>query len=129
MKPSGGLIAVDLDGTLAEYHGWDEGNIGRPIPYMKKKVEQWLKDDRRVCIFTARVSGNDAHEQEPKIWDWLYDVFGVDLADKIEKITATKTMDIIQIWDDRAVQVVPNAGISITEVLRWMSAKLEAISD
>ena len=33
-----GWIGVDLDGTLAEYHGWNGGAIGEPVPAMLARV-------------------------------------------------------------------------------------------
>ena len=32
-----------LDGTLAEYHGWGDGGIGKPIPAMVNRVKAWLE--------------------------------------------------------------------------------------
>ena len=53
-----GWIAVDLDGTLAEYHGWvNTFNIGAPIPVMAERVRSWIADGKDVRIFTARVDG------------------------------------------------------------------------
>ena len=35
-----GWIGVDLDGTLAEYHGWKGSeHIGPPIPLMVERVK------------------------------------------------------------------------------------------
>lgn len=45
---NGGWIGVDLDGTLAEYHGWDDGRIGAPIPKMVQRVKQWLAEGKEV---------------------------------------------------------------------------------
>jgi hypothetical protein len=53
-----GWIGVDLNGTLAEYHGWvNECHIGKPIPAMVERVRQWLDCGVDVRIFTARVDG------------------------------------------------------------------------
>ena len=53
---SRGWIGVDLDGTLAEYNGWQgPANIGAPIPAMVERVKAWLEEGRDVRIFTARV--------------------------------------------------------------------------
>src|SRR5690349_18780615 len=55
-----GWIGVDLDGTLAEYHGWKGvEHIGPPIPEMVARVKQWLAEGRDVRIFTARCSEGD----------------------------------------------------------------------
>jgi hypothetical protein len=97
-------IAVDLDGTLAEYHGWGDGKIGKPIPLMMNRVKEWLGEGNVVKIFTARVAFDDS--QVPEIHEWL-EKHGLP---KLE-ITAIKDYDMIELWDDRCVQVVPNTGI------------------
>lgn len=108
-----GWIGVDLDGTLAEYHGWQgETHIGKPIPAMVDRVKRWIKDGKDVRIFTARVStanGNRAKstvdEIEKAIRYWCIKHIGESL-----KITCSKDFDMISLWDDRCVQVVPNTG-------------------
>ena len=37
-----GWIGVDLDGTLAKYSTWNNGQIGDPIPAMVERVKKWL---------------------------------------------------------------------------------------
>ena len=100
---STGWIGVDLDGTLAEYHGWDGGNIGEPVPVMVGRVKGWLAQGKRVKIFTAR-----ANEPEliPPVQDWL-EKHGLP---RLE-VTATKDFKMIELWDDRCVPVLPNTGI------------------
>lgn len=51
-----GWIAVDLDGTLAQYDettGFPE--IGPPVPRMVERVKAWLAYGLDVRIFTARI--------------------------------------------------------------------------
>jgi hypothetical protein len=103
---SKGWIGVDLDGTLAEYHGWiDGGQIGIAIPTMVKRVKMWLLENRQVKIFTARAQYTS---QIPIIKKWLVDNGLPEL-----EITNVKDMDMdmIELWDDRCVQVVPNTGM------------------
>jgi hypothetical protein len=115
---SAGWIAVDFDGTLAHYEGWDGGNLGKPIPAMLERVKRWLAEDKIVKIFTARVGttglittiGNTddvdfAAEQRRKIQAWCIEHLGIAL-----EVTATKDFAMIELWDDRAVQVVMNKG-------------------
>lgn len=124
---AGGWIGVDLDATLAEYHGWNP-EIGKPIPKMLKRVKQWLADGKDVRIFTARVwplgtfdenkteNKNrviDAKLAKDKIQRWCLLHFG-----RLLPITCTKDFSMIELWDDRAVQVVPNTGMTIEESLR-----------
>jgi hypothetical protein len=99
-----GWIGVDLDGTLARYDGWiSEEHIGDPIPAMAERVRQWLSEGREVRIFTARVS----HDRPAHfIQDWTETHFGVRL-----HVTNVKDFAMVELWDDRAVQIIPNTGI------------------
>lgn len=98
-----GWIGVDLDGTLAEYEGWKgPDNIGEPIPAMAFRVRKWLADGREVRIFTARAG---VPEQIAPVKAWLLKHFGQELP-----VTATKDFAMIELWDDRCVQVEPNTG-------------------
>jgi len=101
-----GWIGVDLDGTLARYDSWiSEEHIGDPIPAMAARVRQWLSEGREVRIFTARVSnGRPAHF----IQDWTETHFGVRL-----HVTNVKDFAMVELWDDRAVQIIPNTGIRV----------------
>lgn len=99
-----GTIAVDLDGTLAEFHGWDGGSIGPPIPAMVKRVQHWLGEGRHVCIFTARVA-YDGGEQRARIEAWCLEHLG-----RVLQVTALKDYSIDYVYDDRAIQVETNTG-------------------
>jgi len=103
-----GWIGVDLDGTLAVYHGWQgPKHIGEPIRWMVERVGAWLTSGKDVRIFTARVYPGkpDAEECRAAIDDWCRDVFGHTLP-----ITHEKDPGMLELWDDRAVQVIPNRG-------------------
>lgn len=123
-----GWIAVDLDGTLAEYHGWPaDGSIGAPVPAMVERVKGWLAEGKDVRIFTARVwplgttdsayfgatgdRTNQAHEQHYRITEWLKEHIG-----RAVPVTCVKDFSMIELWDDRAVQVRPNTGQPITAI-------------
>jgi hypothetical protein len=100
----GGWIAVDLDGTLAFYDSWrGEDHIGDPIPTMVKRVQGWLAMGYEVRIFTAR-HGNGA-SQIALIEAWCERHLGVVLP-----VTATKDYAMMQLWDDRCVEVSANRG-------------------
>jgi len=104
-----GWIGVDLDGTLAEYHGWDyTGGIGKAIPLMVERVKTWLLEGKTIKIFTARAN---RPEQIVIIKKWLLDNNLPEL-----EITNVKDLKMIELWDDRCVQVVPNTGIPISNV-------------
>ena len=102
-----GHIDVDLDGTLAEYHGWNNGEIGEPIPKMALRIRRWQKKGVPIHILTARAASNnkDRLEQIKKISDWCFKYFGERFP-----ITAEKDRMTMEIWDDRAVQVIKNTG-------------------
>jgi hypothetical protein len=120
-----GWIGVDLDGTLAHYEGWKDGKIGRPIPRMANRVKAWLDEGRDVRIFTARAwplrkvdstedlsftQGSTEREKEAiheviNIQKWCVEHFGRKLP-----VTCQKDYAMVELWDDRAVQVIPNTG-------------------
>jgi len=98
-----GWIGVDLDGTLAYYDGWKGArHIGKPIPAMAKRVRAWLAQGLEVRIFTARAC---ELEQVRHVQAWCERYFGVRLA-----VTNAKDFDMLELWDDRCVQVQPNTG-------------------
>ncbi len=100
----GGWIGVDLDGTLAHYERWDDGKIGKPIKPMVDRVKRWLSEGKDVRIFTARASDHKASTIEA-IEAWCKEHIGRELP-----VTNTKDFGMIELWDDRAVQVVTNTG-------------------
>lgn len=118
MTNPAGWIGVDLDGTLVKYNGW-KGifHIGEPIRPMVDRVCQWLNEGHTVKIFTARVSdmrsAEEANQARAYIQDWCSKIFGVKL-----EVTNIKDFGMTQLWDDRAVQVVPNTGLTIEEFIK-----------
>lgn len=103
-----GWIGVDLDRTLAHYDKWvSETHIGAPIPLMLARVKKWIDDGKDVRIFTARVSGERKDPEGIKIaiQRWCLDHIGVVL-----KITCEKDRRMLELYDDRAVQVEANTG-------------------
>lgn len=97
-------IAVDLDGTLVEYHGWQgPEHIGEIIMPMFLRVVNWLARDYEVVIFTARIHNDPVAEKYLRRW---LDAHGL----REVGITNIKTPDITEFWDDRAVGVVFNQG-------------------
>jgi hypothetical protein len=107
---SAGWIGVDLDATLAFYDGWrGPTHIGEPIPRMVERVKEWLKAGKTVKIFTARVYPNkeDSNVCRKAIEEWLIKVFGHTLP-----ITHEKDHTMYELWDDRAIEVVPNTGMT-----------------
>jgi hypothetical protein len=104
-----GWIGVDLDGTLAYYDRWRGiTHIGEPIEPMVIRVQQWLAEGRSVRIFTARMAEPDPDVRakvRSVIEDWCLKYFGRHLL-----VTNVKDFNMLELWDDRAVHVVPNTG-------------------
>lgn len=119
-----GWIGVDLDGTLAHYAGWKGADhIGPPVEPMLARVKQWIKDGRDVRILTARVSHDGSHARMVEaqmatihIMDWCARYVGAVLP-----VTCTKDYAMIELWDDRAVTVVPNVGRTCCDIARTAS--------
>lgn len=101
------VIAVDLDSTLAHYTEFTgETMIGPPIPKMVQRVKQWLLSGKEVVVFTARLSAPQNKDAVIKaIEDWCILHIGVKLP-----VTNRKNHEFSEMWDDRAVQVIPNTG-------------------
>ena len=112
-----GWIGVDLDGTLAYYDGWNGGRIGAPIKPMVQRVLAWIAQGRTVKIFTARVS--DGKEETIKnIENWCVKHIGFKL-----EVTNVKDFMMVELWDDRAVQVVSNTGIDVVTYIEMQKGK------
>jgi hypothetical protein len=79
-------------------------HIGRPIPAMVERVKRWLAEGVDVRIFTARAAGRHP-DQLRAIYVWCISYIGVHLP-----VTNCKDLNMVELWDDRAVQVVPNTG-------------------
>lgn len=108
-----GWIGVDLDGTLAHYDGWKGlEHVGAPVPAMLERVKYWLKTGKDVRIFTARVcrEGQEREDAEFHIQKWLIQHVGRELV-----VTNVKDFGMVELWDDRAVQVEANTGRRMDE--------------
>jgi len=112
MKP---WIGVDLDGTLAVYHDGDSypDVIGEPVLPMVERVKEWLAKGLQVKIFTARVAHGKAESEQARhyIRKWLVEVAGLP---ELE-VTCIKNYAMVELYDDRAVQVEFNTGRLIGE--------------
>lgn len=106
-----GWIGVDLDGTLVEYGEWRGPDyVGAPVPRMVERVREWLAAGRDIRIFTARVGPQkdraEAERSRVAIQAWCRQHLGRELP-----VTATKDYAMIELWDDRCVQVITNTGM------------------
>jgi hypothetical protein len=115
-----GWIGVDLDGTLAHCDErnvleWD-GSIGEPVPLMVDRVKRWIALGMQVRIVTARVAHVDGvttgargvAEQLELVRAWSVKHLGVAL-----EVTAQKDCDMRELWDDKAIGVITNAGVPL----------------
>jgi len=101
-------IGVDLDGTLARDLGSKRGDeIGSPIEPMLARVQKWIAEGRTVKIFTARAS---SPRQVMAIKEWLVSCGLPEL-----EVTNVKDHRMIELWDDRCVQVTTNLGEPISK--------------
>lgn len=106
-----GWIGVDLDGALAHYDGWVSiDHIGEPVPAMLQRVKDWLAAGKDVRIFTARVSCPD--DQYPRVRAAI-DTWTTKHLGRALPVTCFKDMHMVQLWDDRCVQVKPNTGAPV----------------
>jgi hypothetical protein len=103
-----GWIGVDFDGTLAEYHGWQgPTTFGEPILPMLMRVKGWIGRGVKVKIFTARADNTASIKA---IHEWLakYNIPPLE-------VTNQKDFGMIELWDDRCVQVIPNTGEPVAD--------------
>lgn len=107
-------IGVDFDGTLAYYDDFKGINhLGDPIPQMVDRVKRWLSEGRRVKIFTARFSDPDFDLENMEYW--CEDNIGLVL-----EVTNIKDQHMRELWDDRAIQVIPNTGMPVGKSSRGL---------
>ena len=136
-----GWYGFDLDGTLAKYDGWKGiEHIGAPVAPMVKLIRQMHDEGKVVKIMTARVAPKEKPEVKPNpylenhwviespddmpwavhaeawtprefIQDWCYRFLGF-----VPDIVYQKDHLMIELYDDRVKQVVPNEGWLIEDV-------------
>lgn len=139
LSQDGGWIGVDLDGTLFTYDGWVGWNVfGKLIVPMAERIKVWTAAGVQVRIVTARV-GLPMYENVGRRLGPLYsdyrrhkcsvtgqaysDLMMNDaIRDQLEAnglsrlhVQCYKDSKMIELWDDRAVQVVANTGRTLAE--------------
>jgi hypothetical protein len=130
-----GWIGVDFDGTVAEYHEWMGWNVfGSPIMPMVYRIRRWLGEGHDVRVLTARIGVLGGHWEGAK---WVHGEAQINtcritgskfsnadmaraIAEYTEKhvgaaleATCIKDLRMIELWDDRAIQVEPNTGRTV----------------
>lgn len=142
-----GWYGFDLDGTLAEYDKWSGiDSIGKPVGPMVKLIKKMHEEGKVVKILTARVAPRDEVEvkQNPyygasvclksdeavrwaeesgvlrqDVWaarDFIECWCAVNLG-FVPEITHEKDHLMLELYDDRVKQVIPNTGVLIEDEL------------
>lgn len=135
-----GWYGFDLDGTLAKYDGWKGiDSVGDPIVPMVKLIQQMHDECKIVKIMTARVAPKDTPETKPNpyrtgnwcvqepdvqtwalkdewtalefIQEWCYRALGF-----VPEVVYQKDHLMLELYDDRAKQVVPNEGWLVEDI-------------
>lgn len=165
-----GWYGFDLDGTLAKYDKWEGINhIGEPVKHMVDLIKIMHAEGRVVKILTARVAPREDIEIRPNPYPTdqaVYDAIGRDNEERyrdiyqapkwtarefvsdwclknlgfLPEITHEKDHLMLELYDDRVKQVVPNEGLLVEDLYRecvnmlkqthadngWLLAKLES---
>jgi hypothetical protein len=101
-------IGVDLDATLAVHPNSlvTITFVGEPIMPMVERIKFWLKQGIEVRICTARWC--DVANRH--ITKTVIDEFCIKHIGQALPITNEKDYGMLQLWDDRAIQVERNTG-------------------
>ena len=132
-----GWYGFDLDGTLAKYNGWKGiDHIGEPVKPMVELIKRMHDEGKVVKIVTARVAPRkleDGTVGEQFTWltprpssdpdarytatqyilDWCEEVAHLGF---LPEIVYQKDHLMIELYDDRAKQVVPNEGWLVEDI-------------
>lgn len=117
-----GWIGFDLDGTIANYDGFEgAGVIGAPIPDMLRVLRRLIMQEIECRIFTARIYPVMFILPQQDLTPFAEHEEVVEAATAIRKwlefnnlppmtITCCKDYGMWKLYDDRAVQVEKNTG-------------------
>lgn len=115
-----GWWGFDLDGTIAQYDGWKvDGSIGAPVASMIRRMKSYLKKGRDVQIVTARVNpkGRTDYPEQFDIQRAIIDEFCMENLGQTIPVGYEKDLHMVALFDDRALQVIPNTGRLVQEEL------------
>lgn len=134
-----GWYGFDLDGTLAKYDKWEGiDHIGEPVKPMVDLIRKMHDEGKVVKILTARVAPcrledgtigeqftwlTPAPSSDPAakytatqyIQDWCEEVAHLGF---IPEIVYQKDHLMLELYDDRVKQVVPNEGLLVEDLYR-----------
>lgn len=109
-------IGVDLDGTMAMVcpgMPYDPRVVGAPIVPVVERVKRVLAEGRNVKVLTARVyPGEKGTVTVRAIEEWCKEHVG-----QVLPVTCSKDAFMVELWDDRAKQVIPNRGVFLEDLL------------
>jgi len=117
----------DFDGTLAHFDTWKGQEVtGEPIPEMVKKIKEARAAGDEVVIFTARLTCDPEFVQHPVLCKKILGEWCIKNLGFVPLITNIKGPAEV-IYDDRAVRIVRNTGLTEGEFLgRIISEELES---
>ena len=152
-----GWYGFDLDGTLAKYDKWEGINhIGEPVKHMVDLIKIMHAEGRVVKILTARVAPREDIEIRPNPYPTdqaVYDAIGRDNEERyrdiyqapkwtarefvsdwclknlgfLPEITHEKDHLMLELYDDRVKQVVPNEGLLVEDLYRECGEMLKEV--
>jgi hypothetical protein len=120
-KPKG-WHGVDLDGTLAIHDpaAFAIDKIGAPVEPMVRRVKAMIAAGWTVKIMTARAADLSAHAV---IHAWL-----LENGLPVLEVTDRKDFDMVRLWDDRAVAVMSNVGLTHLDELSLQRQDLDLLA-
>ena len=130
-----GWYGFDLDGTLAVYDKWEGiDHIGEPVKHMVDLIKRMHEEGKVVKILTARIAPHKLEDgtvgesyitvpdgeggvtrtyAHQFINDWCHFNLGF-----IPEIVYQKDHLMLELYDDRVKQVVPNEGLLVEDLYR-----------
>ena len=132
-----GWYGFDLDGTLAKYDGWKGiDHIGEPVKPMVELMKRMHDEGKVVKIMTARVAPRKLEDgtigeqftwltRDPSsapdarytatqyILDWCEEVAHLGF---VPEVVYQKDHLMLELYDDRVKQVVPNEGWLVEDI-------------
>lgn len=101
----GSMIAIDFDGVLHQYHGWNGGVLNEPMPGAKKFIEEVLKQGAEIAVFSTR--------NAVSIAEWLHEHGFPPL------FVTDKKLGMFHVFlDDRAITFTPEMFENPKELLK-----------
>ncbi len=107
------MIAIDFDGTIAEYDDWKgAGVVGKPIPGAVEFVRKVHELGFNVAIFSTRAA---SEEGKNAIIQWIHEN---KLGDIISGVTHEKSGMFELIVDDRGITFAGDYRSVLKEIIR-----------